>query len=72
MRRLRWLRHVEEVETPHEAFERAPAALQPSRVGFMGPLLGFTGTHFPLAFALPGLLSANLLFVRTHAILGVE
>ena len=38
----------------------------------MGPLLGFTGTHFPLAFALPGLLSANILFVRTHAILGVE
>jgi len=38
----------------------------------MGPLLGFTGTHFTLAFALLGLLSANVLFVRARPLFGVD
>lgn len=73
-RRLRWFRRLRiaaEVEHAQEAFKRSPAALRPSRIAFMGALLGFTGTHFPLALALLGLLSANVLFVRTHP-LGIE
>jgi len=69
---LRRLRFAEEVEPSHEAFERALPPVQPSRIAFEGALLGFTGTHFPLARARLSLSSANVLFVRTHLILDVE